>query len=150
MQHAGTPARAATAMPRPPDLVRRWDLPPDPAVLTGLRAELRAAFTAWALTEDDADRALLVVNELVSNVVDHARTPCLLTVRSDGRRRTLHVRVKDGATALPQQRPHDPRAARGRGLQMVDAVCSRWGFMIEGDGKTVWAVVGLAEPGLTR
>ena len=32
-------------------------------------------------------------------------------------------------------------AARGRGLQMVDALAGAWGVSLHADGKTVWAVL---------
>ena len=38
--------------------------------------------------------------------------------------------------------PIDPTAARGRGLQMVDALTTAWGVTLHAGGKTVWAVLG--------
>ena len=38
--------------------------------------------------------------------------------------------------------PIDPMAARGRGLQMVDALTTAWGVTLHAGGKTVWALLG--------
>jgi two-component sensor histidine kinase len=79
---------------------QRWTVV-SPAQLAGLRAQLRYLAGLWAVTEDCTDRLLMIVNELVSNAVDHARTACEITVR---RSRSL-VRVLVVATA-----PADPAA----------------------------------------
>jgi len=47
----------------------------------------------------------------------------------------------DRAAPLPRLAPIDPTAARGRGLQMVDALAGAWGVSLHADGKTVWAVL---------
>jgi two-component sensor histidine kinase len=80
---------------------------------------------------------VLVVEELVANVVDHARTRFRLVVRLTGR--VLRLAVRDSAAGLPQVRPFDPYASRGRGLQVVDTVAQRWGCDRHEHGKTVWA-----------
>ena len=85
----------------------------------------------------------MIVNELVCNAIDHARTVCEVTVR---RTRTL-VRglVTDGSTLPPRIPPHDVTAPRGRGLQMVKALADRWGWTPRHHGKTVWAVVNCSQ-----
>ena len=102
-----------------------------------IRRSLRALLTAWGVAADAVDDALLVVEELVANVVDHARTRFQLVVRLTGR--VLHVAVSDGAVALPLLQPFDPGAARGRGLQVVGTLALEWGFDPHDRGKTVWA-----------
>ena len=68
---------------------------------------------------------------------DHAGTPFDLVVRlADG---VLHVAVRDRSVRAPRLRPYDPRAVRGRGLQMVAGLSRRWGCEEHADGKTVWA-----------
>ena len=39
-----------------------------------IRRRLRALLTGWGVARDTVDDALLVVEELVANVLDHART----------------------------------------------------------------------------
>jgi anti-sigma regulatory factor (Ser/Thr protein kinase) len=104
-----------------------------------IRRSLRATFAQWQLSVEAAENALLVIEELVANVVDHARTPFRLTVHHLGP--SLRITVRDDSPATLQLRPFQPRAGRGRGLQMIDALTSRWGCDRTAVGKTVWAVL---------
>ena len=104
-----------------------------------IRRTLRAAFAQWELPADAAENALLVVEELVANVVDHARTPFRLTVDHTGP--SLRITVRDGSPRAPHVRPLSASAARGRGMQMIYALTSRWGCDRTAAGKTVWALV---------
>jgi serine/threonine-protein kinase RsbW len=45
----------------------------------------------------------------------------------------------DGGSAAPLVRPQDPMAESGRGLAMVAASTSRWGYAEAYPGRTVWA-----------
>jgi two-component sensor histidine kinase len=132
----------AEGEPLPPPLsYRRWTVV-SPAQLGSLRAQLRYLASLWALPEDCTDRLLLIVNELVSNAIDHARTACEITVRRT--RSLVRVLVADDSPLPPRKPPHDVNAARGRGLQMVEALASRWGWTRRHRGKTVWATVECA------
>jgi anti-sigma regulatory factor (Ser/Thr protein kinase) len=107
-----------------------------------VRGALRAAFTQWELSAEVAENALLVVEELVANVVDHARTPFRLTVDhllADHAAPILRITVRDGSSHPLHVRPFSPHAGRGRGLAMIDALTSRWGCDRTPGGKTVWA-----------
>ncbi|GLZ33824.1 hypothetical protein Lesp02_60120 [Lentzea sp. NBRC 105346] len=101
------------------------------------RQLVREAAASWNLTEDLADDAQLVVTELVSNGIDHAEGPLELTVkRTTG---GMFIEVSDRSTVLPQLRPVDPTSARGRGMQLVNALSERWGAEPNSVGKAVWA-----------
>ena len=89
-----------------------------------IRRRLRTLLTGWGLSADTVDDALLVVEELVANVLDHARTRFQLIVRLTGS--VLHLAVHDGSSGSPQVRPFDPHAGRGRGLQLVSTLAARW------------------------
>ena len=102
-----------------------------------IRRRLRTLLTAWGVTAEIVDDALLVVEELVANVLDHARTSFELIVRLSGS--VLHLAVHDGSPGTPQVRPFDPHAHRGRGLQLVSTLATRWGCDLDVGGKTVWA-----------
>ena len=113
-----------------------------------IRRTVRAAFAQWDLPSDAAETALLVVEELVANVVDHARTPFRLTVNHEADHAAaghpgpaLRITVRDGSPAAVHLRPFGARAARGRGLQMIDALATRWGCERTAGGKTVWALI---------
>lgn len=108
----------------------------------GVRRALRTAFAQWELSAEVAEKALLVVEELVANVVDHARTPFRLTVdhlSGDRAGAVLRITVRDGSAHPLTLRPFDAHAERGRGLTMIDALTSRWGCDRTPGGKTVWA-----------
>ena len=108
-----------------------------------VRRRLRAAFAQWELPAEAAENALMVVEDLVANVVDHARTPFRLTVHLLAGRTgpSLRISVRDGCSRPLNPRPVDARAAPGRGLQMIEALTSRWGCHRTAAGKTVWAVL---------
>jgi anti-sigma regulatory factor (Ser/Thr protein kinase) len=104
---------------------------------TQIRRQLRTQLAAWGVPSEAADDALLVVEELVANALDHARSPFDVVVRlADG---ALHVAVHDRSTRVPHIQPFDPHAVRGRGLQLVASLSRRWGCEPRVDGKTVWA-----------
>jgi anti-sigma regulatory factor (Ser/Thr protein kinase) len=110
---------------------------PVPAVATQIRHAVRTLLHAWGVAADRIDDALLVLEELVANVLDHARTPFQLVVRLTGD--VLYLAVRDQDVRSPELRPFDPHAVRGRGLQLVSALARRWGCEQHADGKTVWA-----------
>ena len=110
---------------------------PDASVGPQIRRRVRALLTDWGVGRASVDDALLVVEELVANVLDHARTRFLLVVRMAGD--VLHIAVRDRSPRQPHIQPFDPHAARGRGLQLVASLSQRWGCEHHRDGKTVWA-----------
>jgi anti-sigma regulatory factor (Ser/Thr protein kinase) len=87
---------------------------------------------------DLSDTMSLLVSELVSNVVLHARTPCSLSiVRAQDR---IRVEVQDGSDRLPGISPEtDPLAQSGRGMQLVVGLSDRHGVDLRPEGgKLVW------------
>lgn len=89
------------------------------------------------LDDDLLFAADLLTGELVANAFLHAGTEIAVQVNtsSDGAR----IAVTDGAPdrhVVP--RHHDPEAMIGRGLQLVEAMSSRFGVSVADDTKTVW------------
>lgn len=86
----------------------------------------------------DIDTVALLVSELVSNVVLHARTACELIVSVAGN--VLRVEVRDGSSALPAETIQtDPMALSGRGMVLIDALSTTHGAeALPGGGKLVW------------
>jgi anti-sigma regulatory factor (Ser/Thr protein kinase) len=80
----------------------------------------------------------LVVSELATNAVLHARTPFTVTLaRQNG---LLRLTVQDGSSQLPTVSRSEPSAGSGRGLFMVATYSTDWGVTAEpGGGKSVWA-----------
>ncbi len=87
-----------------------------------------------------ADVVTLLVSELVTNVVLHARTDCELTLEHRGNR--LRVSVADEDPAIPVRKPHDVRAGSGRGLVMMEAMALESGLERTSRGKQVWCELG--------
>ena len=89
----------------------------------------------------DANAALLVVSELVTNAVVHSRNGFRLHLEIDGT--DLLVEVADGGRLFSA---HDvpppwanPEAIGGRGLAIVDAFSTSWGVRGSDGDKCVWA-----------
>jgi anti-sigma regulatory factor (Ser/Thr protein kinase) len=110
---------------------------PEAAVAGRIRRRVRGLLESWGVGDASADDVLLVVEELVANVLDHARTRFEIAVRLSGS--VVHIAVRDHSGRSPRIRPVDPQAARGRGLQLVAGLSERWGCVHHPDGKTVWA-----------
>jgi anti-sigma regulatory factor (Ser/Thr protein kinase) len=85
---------------------------------------------------DDADVAALLVSELLTNVVLHARTSAQVRVTLEDD--CLRVVVSDGAPTLPTRRRPTTDAVTGRGLMIVDAMSDDWGVEAFDGGKSVW------------
>ncbi|MFB6904012.1 ATP-binding protein [Streptomyces bacillaris] len=102
------------------------------------RGLVRDVLGVWHL-DCLADRAVLIVTELVANASRH--TTCseirLTVARPDATR--LRVGVVDREPArLPilSQAADDDES--GRGLLLVDAVADRWGYELHGSGRRPW------------
>jgi anti-anti-sigma regulatory factor/anti-sigma regulatory factor (Ser/Thr protein kinase) len=108
------------------------------------RATVVAACEAWGLGHV-TNRAELVVTELISNAIVHAKTEIELLVAL--REPFLHVSVADGSGAAPRLMSADSvEAEGGRGLILVEALATKWGFVPTRDGKVVWAMLRLDPP----
>jgi anti-sigma regulatory factor (Ser/Thr protein kinase) len=83
--------------------------------------------------------ARLVVSELVTNAVMHARTPIEVQVRVGNG--TLRIEVTDSGLDRPQLWAERDRG--GRGLPIVQAVASGWGVIDQGSRKTVWCEIAV-------
>jgi anti-sigma regulatory factor (Ser/Thr protein kinase) len=93
------------------------------------------------------DDAVMVVNELVSNAVDHARSTSRVTLNLDERGLTIAVR-DFYMCEPPQPKPLEPAGVRGRGLFIVSAASSAWGVEKHADGKTIWAALAVQTVGV--
>ncbi|MGC4947679.1 ATP-binding protein [Streptomyces sp. DT224] len=93
----------------------------------------------WGMN-DVQDAAELVVSELLTNAVQHARRSAVrLTVTRLGGGR-VRVAVVDMSRECPLPRIAGVGEESGRGLAIVDAVSQgRWGVDLLSWGKRVWA-----------
>ncbi len=116
------------------------DFESDPALVRPARSFVARTLRQWEL-DAFVDDAQLVVSELSSNAVLHARTEIRLTLRSDGVG-WVRIEVQDHNSRMPTQLACPEDATSGRGLAMVEHVAASWGVARDGDGKTVWAELG--------
>ncbi|MFD4657461.1 ATP-binding protein [Kitasatospora sp. NPDC058444] len=93
------------------------------------------------------DASQLVLSELVTNAVVHAKTPPgrLLFIRFERQSDALRIEVHD-ADATPPTAPSDPASETdeaGRGLFLVSQLSVRWGCCPRegGIGKVMWAQI---------
>jgi hypothetical protein len=109
------------------------------------RAHLRQLLSAWDQAEAGPD-AGVVISELVTNSVAAsagvrlAAAPVLVWLGSDSH--CLLLAVADASPRPPVRLSPGPGAERGRGLALVEALCSRWGWhpaSIIGLRKVIWA-----------
>ncbi len=106
----------------------------------GLTAELRQAGVLPAAVGD----AALVVSELLSNAIRHARPlpGALVEVTWALASGSLEITVSDGGSAT-RPRPAHPSLSSlgGRGLAIVEHLASRWGVSAGDTRTTVWALL---------
>ena len=119
-------------------------LRPDPEAPSMARNLVTDACLAWHLVEL-LHPSRLVMSELVTNAVEHARTEMTVVV---GRRGAgLHLSVADGVAAPPHFRkpgrvhPDRPLDDRGKGLHVVANHAIAWGCLPTSTGKVVWATM---------
>jgi anti-sigma regulatory factor (Ser/Thr protein kinase) len=80
----------------------------------------------------------LVVSELATNAVTHARTPFIVTV--SGVEGEVLLAVQDGCTSAPALSASGVLAMGGRGLLLVELLSEDWGTRTDGEAlKSVWA-----------
>ena len=97
-----------------------------------------AALTAWQLAHVD-EAASLLVSELVTNAVRHARGIDVVTVNLHAGRTWLRIEVQDTDRRWPQPRIPGRLDESGFGFVLVDALASNWGVRETEAGKAVWA-----------
>jgi len=119
-------------------------LPWAPASVAVARQRLAADLCAAGIFEAAVGDAVLVVSELLSNAIRHARPlpGANIQVAWAYGDDAIEVAVSDGGAATSPARTHaSVSAIGGRGLDIVEYVASRWGIRSDDSGQTVWAVL---------
>jgi serine phosphatase RsbU (regulator of sigma subunit)/PAS domain-containing protein/anti-sigma regulatory factor (Ser/Thr protein kinase) len=119
----------------PADQVASWDLPPDPAAVARIRANVSERLTAWGL-EDLTFATELIVSELATNAIRYGTGPIRVRLLRD---RALICEVSDGSSTSPHLRYAATTDEGGRGLFLVAQLSDRWGTRYTPDGKVIWA-----------
>ena len=123
-------------------LTRR--LPATPASVFLARRFLRQLLHGWEVPDHVADRAELVVSELVTNAARHSEDDLSIAVACGDL--LLRVEVADSSHRMPLTDAPDVEDTdtSGRGLLLVGAMADRWGVESEGLSKQVWAEFDLS------
>lgn len=120
---------------------RETTFAPEPRSARLARLTVEEALRAAGVPSAVLDDALLVLSEMVSNAIRHARTD--FTVCTEVIGGTVRLEVLDHDTRPTALMGLDPESTSGRGLHIVSAVAADWGWnAAEGggdSGKVVWA-----------
>jgi two-component sensor histidine kinase len=107
--------------------------------LCRLRAGATAALEEQGRTSDHVRVVGLLLSELATNALMHASSPYRLTVEMDADETFVEVADAGDGDAFTRPPAH---VDGGYGLNLVNALASRWGAEPREHGKTVWAAVG--------
>lgn len=123
---------------------------PDPAEVGRARRWARSRLAGSGIGDDEslAETLILLISELVTNAVVHTGCPAVLRMLfgSSGSTRTVRVEVADTSCRPPQPRHAAGEDTNGRGLELVDGLADRWGWLPEGAGKRIWCEVDRGGP----
>jgi anti-sigma regulatory factor (Ser/Thr protein kinase) len=115
------------------------ELPPTTDSVPVARRFVRARLVEGAT---DVDTATLLVSEVVTNAILHARTTVRVTVEVADE--FVRIAVRDGSPVQPRVHSFSSTSATGRGLRLLDRLARRWGVYSDPatGGKVVWFEVG--------
>ncbi|MFB6780984.1 ATP-binding protein [Streptomyces sp. NPDC056352] len=114
-------------------------LPRTPGSARVARRLTSSALRFWGLDELE-DAAQVVIAELMSNAITHAKRQAVRVTVTRLDRRRVRVAVVDLSREQPRRRHVGADAESGRGLTIVDTLSGgRWGVDPLPWGKRVWA-----------
>lgn len=113
----------------------RIELAAEPPSVATARRFCTSTLRRWGADPDVVSTCELLVSELATNAVLHARTSFTVALRSVPR---LRVEVADGDSTPPCAKDHEVDSGSGRGLQLVDALSAAHGADPAAPGKRVW------------
>jgi anti-sigma regulatory factor (Ser/Thr protein kinase) len=119
-------------------------LPFAPSSAGVARRHLVCDLSAAGIFEAAISDAAVVVSELFSNALRHARPLPGATIRVWWQldRGSVVVSVKDGgASTMPEMGELSQSTTGGRGLRIVERLSRRWGTRCDDEGTTVWAEI---------
>jgi hypothetical protein len=119
-----------------------WNPPPDGSAAGQARRLVRERLAEWHLADLDPT-AELVISEFVGNALRYGNGPGRLRLLCADR---LVIELSDTGPDLPQIQHATLSDEGGRGLQLVNMLCRRWGSCRTATGKIVWAEMDLPAP----
>ncbi len=111
-----------------------WEFAADPSAVFEARQSAAHQLNQWDL-QDLIFTTELIVSELVTNAIRHARPPVTLHLM---RHNVLICEVTDSSPTQPRLRRARTSDEGGRGLFIVAQLAMRWGCRYGQDGKTIW------------
>ncbi|WP_285734587.1 ATP-binding protein [Nocardiopsis sp. ATB16-24] len=147
------------ARDRPHKVERSVALPYVPASVSEARQRLCHDLRAMEIGEDRVDDAALILSELVSNALRHARplpTPgnpensVGVSWRAEVDRGArsggwVEIAVRDGGSStMPRVARPSASGLGGRGLGIVQSLSGRWGTEMDATTTKVWAVLEIS------
>ena len=151
--HSGSRgARARACRAEETSRILRLTLPVTTDAAALARQATRIALTAWRLGFLEETAALLV-SELVTNVIRHARGGAgVMALELETMNTWLRIEIADSDPRWPQPRTPARFDESGFGFVLVDALAAKWGVREMAQGKVVWAELDTrrlsAEPGI--
>jgi PAS domain S-box-containing protein len=130
-------------MPEEPLSATACTLAAEPRSAGTARARVRDTLTQWGVA-DLVDTACLLVTEVLTNAIQHARSPVELQLYLTASE--VIVEVSDDSAQLPQRCLPDQEEESGRGLLLVEALAASWGARLAETGKTVWFTLAVVPP----
>jgi anti-sigma regulatory factor (Ser/Thr protein kinase) len=121
---------------RPQGASRAAEFTPDAASPRHARAFVADVLRDAGVDESVVECARLLVSELVTNALLHARSSATVTV--EVRHGRVRVSVADASPVLPSPQTPDPSRSTGRGLLCLDRLALRWAAEPTARGKVVW------------
>jgi serine/threonine-protein kinase RsbW len=102
----------------------------------------------WELAHME-ETAVLIVSELVTNAVRHARETDVVEVDLHATRTCLRIEIQDCDRHWPQPRIPGGFEESGFGFVLVDALADKWGVRETTTGKAVWAELDVRRDGVS-
>ncbi|MFF7731814.1 SpoIIE family protein phosphatase [Streptomyces sp. NPDC007984] len=125
----------------PSDRIADWEVPPEPAAVSGMREAVSRQLEEWGL-EEFGFAMELILSELITNAIRYGAGPIHVRLIRD---RTLICEVADGSSTSPHLRYAATTDEGGRGLFLVSQMAERWGTRYTPQGKVIWAEQALPE-----
>ncbi|MBO3676235.1 ATP-binding protein [Streptomyces sp. NEAU-YJ-81] len=116
-------------------------LPREPESAATARRLVRVGLSAWGL-DDLAEDGTLIISELVTNAVRHARRETIRVVIDRPGTARVRIGVVDFSKVRPVRREPNIGDENGRGLALVGTLARDWGTEPLPWGKRVWAELG--------
>ena len=103
------------------------------------RQATHEALASWQVAHLE-ETAVLLVSELVTNAVRHAKTGgSMLVLRLESAGSWLRIEVHDADPRAPEPRTPDKLDGSGFGFVLIEALADKWGVRKATIGKAVWA-----------